>query len=232
MYTMNNYCVLSQLPTGSCACSLSTCWWNVNHKLCQVYSKLYNNVLCKFTVYMYNFTIITQPIVVIVHDIFCAPQASSHKARVHRQCYKTETETHGTVCTFCNILQYVTVNCQTTSKCDNAARSELLFTLCRVTVMACSDVSGSPVDEQTFIQVRVQWCWQLVAINNIPSPPPQLSFQVIHTARDDSCGGGLGMRLGCNGGLFSVCQLPHTMLKWEVDQVGNWQIKAMLASGQ
>ena len=44
--------------------------------------------------------------------------------------------------------------------------SELVSTLCiyRVTVMACSDISGSPVDEQTFIQVCMQCYWQLVMV--------------------------------------------------------------------
>ena len=63
------------------------------HKLCQVYSKLVF-VICKFTVYMYKLTL---------HMISFALQASPHKARVHRQCYQTETETNGTVCTFCII---------------------------------------------------------------------------------------------------------------------------------
>ena len=36
--------------------------------------------------------------------MFFALQASPHKARVHRQCYQTKTETNGTVCAFCIIL--------------------------------------------------------------------------------------------------------------------------------
>ena len=160
----------------------------------------------------------TQPIVVIVHDIFLHRRQALTKPEYTDNVTKRKPKPMEQYVPSVIYYNMWTVNCQITSKCDNAARSELLFTLCRVTVMACSDVSGSPVDEQTFIQVRVQWRWQLITISNIPSPPPQLSFQVIHTARDDSCGGGLGMRLGCNGGLFSVCQFPHTMLKWEVDQ--------------
>ena len=42
-----------------------------------------------------------------------------------------------------------------------------------------------------------------VYVSLVPSPPPQLSslavritWRVIHTASDDSCGGGLGTRLG------------------------------------
>ena len=64
-----------------------------DHQSCQVYSKLVF-VICKFTVYMYKLTL---------HMISFALQASPHKARVHRQCYQTETETNGTVCTFCII---------------------------------------------------------------------------------------------------------------------------------
>ena len=52
---------------------------------------------------------------------------------------------------------------QATPKFGNEANLSW-FLLCRVTVMACSDVSGSPVDEQTFIQVCMQWHWQLVTV--------------------------------------------------------------------
>ena len=90
-----------------CTCGESTINWQLHMHLtaCQLvggmltinFAKFTAScaiTLCKFTVYVYKFT---QPIV-IVHVLFSL-QASSHKARVHRQRYKTETETHGTVCT-------------------------------------------------------------------------------------------------------------------------------------
>lgn len=90
-----------------CTCGESTTNWQLHMHLtaCQLvggmltinFAKFTAScaiTLCKFTVYVYKFT---QPIV-IVHVLFSL-QASSHKARVHRQRYKTETKTHGTVCT-------------------------------------------------------------------------------------------------------------------------------------
>lgn len=99
------------------------------------------------------------------HDIFCTAGKPSQSQSTQAMLPNGNRNQWNSMyfLYYTTVIWSVLACSQATPKFGNEANLSW-FLLCRVTVMACSDVSGSPVDEQTFIQVCMQWHWQLVTV--------------------------------------------------------------------